>query len=275
MNMWYVIQTFTGKEQEVAACINLKIDKHLFNRCFVPLYEDVWRKGGVGHISIKRMFAGYVFVHTDTPIELYEELKRFPKLTILLYTREKEFKELLSLHPEEEVFFDTILSEGTMRVSYVHVDGKGKIDTIIGPLHDYADHIVKVDLSHRRAMVEIPMLGETKTVKFGLWTDRDEKLGWIEEAKKKPEDYKIKVSGTSRKATGSAENYADRSKGAGVIAAEYNPGDKVICTRGIYGDTPLEIVEVRLKKSTVILAVPMFGTLTKVEMSMDDITPVE
>lgn len=272
--MWYVIQTFTGKEQEVAACINLKIDKRLYNRCFVPLYEDVWRKGGVGHISIKRMFAGYVFIHTDTPTELYEELKRFPKLTILLYTKEKDFKELLSLYPEEEAFFDTILSEGTMRVSYVHVDKKGKIDTIIGPLHDFADHIVKVDLSHRRAMVEIPMLGEMRTVKFGLWTDRDEKISWIEEAKKNPEDYRINVTGTSRKATGSAENYADR-KGGTVSAIEYNPGDKVICTRGIYGDTPLEIVEVRLKKSTVILAVPMFGTLTKVEMPFDDITPAE
>ena len=244
-SMWYVIQTFTGKEQEVCTCINLKVDHSLFSRCFVPLYEDVWRQGGVGHISVKRVFPGYVFIETDRVVDLYMELKRFPKLTILLYTTNEEIKDFPPLHEEEEVFFDTILSDGLMRVSFVHLISKGRI--VIGPLGSYTEHIVKVDIAHRRALVEIPMLGETRRVKFGLWTDRDEKILWIEEAK------------------------GLGVKNEDIAAVDIKPGDKVICIRGIYGDKPLEVAEVKLKKNSVLLNVPMFGSLTKVEMGFEDV----
>ena len=42
--MWYVIQTVNGQEQQVCTWINQRMDHTLFERCFVPLYEDVWRK---------------------------------------------------------------------------------------------------------------------------------------------------------------------------------------------------------------------------------------
>ena len=52
--MWYVIQTVNGQEQQVCTWINQRMDQTLFERCFVPLYEDVWRKEGVGHISVRK-----------------------------------------------------------------------------------------------------------------------------------------------------------------------------------------------------------------------------
>lgn len=42
--MWYAIQTVNGQEQQVCTWINQRMDHILFERCFVPLYEDVWRK---------------------------------------------------------------------------------------------------------------------------------------------------------------------------------------------------------------------------------------
>ena len=56
--MWYVIQTVNGQEQQVCTWINQRMDQTLYERCFVPLFEDVWRKEGVGHISVKKTFAG-------------------------------------------------------------------------------------------------------------------------------------------------------------------------------------------------------------------------
>ena len=174
----------------------------------------------------------------------------------------------MPLYPEEEQFFENILRAGIMRGSYVHPDKKGKLDTIIGPLRHYADHILKVDLPHRRAMAEIPILGEERNVKFGLWLDKDEKIDWIEEAKKDPEAYKI---APTRAASGK-----QKSKPSGkMIPSDYQPGDHVICIRGLYGDTPLEIAEVREKKGTVLLKVPMFGNVTNVEMSIDDVEKVK
>ena len=82
--MWYVIQTVNGQEQQVCTWINQRMDHILFERCFVPLYEDVWRKEGVGHISVKKTFAGYVFIKSDQPEAVYEELRKIPRFANLL-----------------------------------------------------------------------------------------------------------------------------------------------------------------------------------------------
>lgn len=82
--MWYVIQTVNGEEQQVCTWINQMMDRAMFRRCFVPLYEDVWRKEGIGNISIRKMFGGYLFIETDRPEDVYEELRKAPGLTILL-----------------------------------------------------------------------------------------------------------------------------------------------------------------------------------------------
>ena len=46
----------------------------------------------------------------------------------------------------------------------------------------------------------------------------------------------------------------------------YQVGDQVINTTGIYGDTPLEIVEIRPGKNSVVVNVEIFGNMTRVEM---------
>lgn len=158
--MWYVIQTMAGKEHEVCMWINTFVDKSLYSRCFVPLYEDVWRKEGIGHISIKKLFAGYLFVETDSP-----------KMSVILSSDTDEEKFFLPLHKEEEVFFDTILSDGIMKVSYIHLNHAGRINQVIGPLQSFLDNILRVDIPHRRAIVDVPLLGEVRRLKLDC--------GWI------------------------------------------------------------------------------------------------
>ena len=171
--MWYVIQTVNGQEQQVCTWINQRMDQTLFERCFVPLYEDVWRKKGVGHISVRKTFAGYVFIKTDRPDEVYEELRKIPKLAIMLsdqldQNNQKE-KTFIPVSAEEEQFLRSIYMDGIMRVSYIEKNSEGKITSIIGPLEKYKDYIVKLDLSHRRAVVEIPFFKQDCRMKFGLW----------------------------------------------------------------------------------------------------------
>lgn len=186
--MWYVIQTVNGQEQQVCTWINQRMDQTLFERCFVPLYEDVWRKKGVGHISVRKTFAGYVFIKTDRPDEVYEELRKIPKLAIMLsdqldQNNQKE-KTFIPVSAEEEQFLRSIYMDGIMRVSYIEKNSEGKITSIIGPLEKYKDYIVKLDLSHRRAVVEIPFFKQDCRMKFGLWCEKDAKIPWIEEEKR-------------------------------------------------------------------------------------------
>ena len=271
--MWYVIQTLSGKEHELCLWINTYVDKSLYERCFVPLYEDVWRKEGIGHISIKKLFPGYLFVETDKPEQIHEALKEKAQFTMLLSMEDKGGKIFVPLHSMEEEFFDSILSDGLMKVSYIHRDRSGKFDIVIGPLQLYIDRIVRIDLPHRRAIVDIPFLGEDRKLKFGLWLDNDPKQDWIEQEKKNRTQNKednVPTNHWDWKAWKKINDDRRKTEIADDIYG-YKVGDDVINTTGIYGDIPLKIAEIRPDKNSVIVNVMLFGSSTKVEMRVEDI----
>lgn len=277
--MWYVIQTMSGKEHEICMWINTYVDKSYYRRCFVPLYEDVWRKEGIGHISIKRMFTGYLFLDTDTPEKVHEALRDIPEMTVLLSVPGREGRDFVPLNKEEEEFFDTILSDGIMKVSYFHMGRNGKINKVIGPLQSFQDNIVRLDLPHRRAFVNIPMLGEERRLKFGLWLEQDPKIDWIEEEKKKNRNHEETseeqpLSQPNNPWDWKAWKKLNQEKKKKYIDEElygYKAGDHVINTTGIYGDTPLEIVDIYPDKNSVVVNVLLFGNITRVEMGMQEI----
>ncbi len=262
--MWYVIQTVNGQEQQVCTWINQRMDHALFERCFVPLYEDVWRKEGVGHISIKKTFAGYVFIQTDRPDEVYEELRKIPKLAIMLSDQpdqnNKSEKTFIPVSAEEEKFLSSIYTNGIMRVSYIEKNTNGRVTSIIGPLEKYRDCIVKLDLSHRRAVVEIPFFGQKRRMKFGLWCEKDAKLPWIEEEKR------IRKKSTE----------ACCVKEIRITSAiDLQTGDYVINTGGVCGDQALKVIGVDERKRTVNVEMELFGELLSVQMSVEDVEKTE
>ena len=260
--MWYVIRTFTGKENEVCMWINLHVDKQLYSRCFVPLYEDVVRREGIGHIMIRRMFddknvafqtaelgkvdlgggGTIVFLESDDPEAVDIALKQMPEYSAVMAAPGEKEKLFLPIHRDEELFLDSILTDGIMRVSYIRTGRDHKIELAYGPLEKYIGNIVKLDLHHRRAVVRLPLFGEERQIKFGLWLDADPKLPRIEEEKKQ------------RRA-------ACR--------------DKVINTRGLFGDTPLKVVAVDPGRNSVTVSLSMFGRDTDMEMSMDEVVREE
>ena len=259
--MWYVIQTVNGQEQQVYTWINQRMDHTLFERCFVPLYEDVWRKEGVGHISVKKTFAGYVFIKSDQPEAVYEELRKISRFANLLsdqpdQKKQKE-KTFIPVSAEEEQFLSSIYIDGIMRVSYIEKNSEGRVTGIIGPLEQYSDYIVKLDLSHRRAVAEIPLFGQMRRMKFGLWCEKDEKIPWIEEEKRLRKNHIEEVC---------------RVKGNSITSAVgLQPGDYVINTRGICGDQTLKVTGVDERKRTVNVEMELFGELIPVQMNVEDV----
>lgn len=263
--MWYVIQTVNGQEQQVCTWINQRMDHTLFERCFVPLYEDVWRKEGVGHISVKKTFAGYVFIETDRPDEVYEELRKIPKFAVLLsdqpdQSNQKE-ETFIPVSGEEEQFLRSIYTDGIMRVSYIEKNSDGRVTSIIGPLEKYRDHIVKLDLSHRRAVAEIPLFGQMRRMKFGLWCEKDEKIPWIEEEKRLRKNHIEEVCRVEVKNVTSTTGL--------------QPGDSVINIQGICGDQTLKVIGVDERKKIVNVEMNLFGEIFSVQMNVDDVEKTE
>ncbi len=284
--MWYVIQTHSGSEHDVCTWINTYVDQSLFERCFVPLYEDVWRKDGIGHINVKKLFPGYVFVETDNINAVYVKLKELPKMTSVLSMDGDKGDFLTPIYSEEEEFLNTILSGGMLRVSYVEINKNRKIKNIIGPLEYFRNNIIKMDVPHRRAIVELEMMGEIRTIKFGLWMDVDPKIEWIENAKKELStaiDKQVAADGSWQMHNDlRPENIWDWKAWRDINAKRkeeveddemygFKVGDYVINTTGVCGETPLEVVKINSSKKTIIVKMAIFGNDTSVEMSIDSV----
>lgn len=191
--MWYVIQTETGKEEEILLLMRNIIPEELCQYCFLIWAEWPRRAGGQWNIVKKNMFPGYIFVETEEPEELFQRLKKVPGLTKLLGGDRCEF---IPLGAEEERFFRMIgekegnctrenratkCGAGTdkrkrycllVRPSTVRVDEEGKLEILNGVLQSFKEEIVTVNLHKRYAVVRVRMLGE-KTVLFGLAMEKD------------------------------------------------------------------------------------------------------
>ena len=134
--MWYVIQTQTGREQELTECIERVLKGNGYRACFVIEQECVWRNAGELLAYQKPLFPSYVIADTDTPEEFFLALKRVPKLSKLLRTdcefwaiREEEKKLLCQMMELSSVGNDT-----SSAAPLVTLDEDGNILTAQGPL---------------------------------------------------------------------------------------------------------------------------------------------
>lgn len=171
--MWYVIQTITGKEQELVEVIDRVLAGCGYEKCFVIRRECVWRIEGQYRVHLEMLFPSYVFVETDMPEIFFFALKRIPKLTKLLggdglfWTVKREEEELLRrMVGGDETYI--------VRRSPVKVDEAGEIISAGGILKEYLGQIVKKRLRKRSVVIEIPFLGERKRVQVGILVEGEE-----------------------------------------------------------------------------------------------------
>ena len=85
--MWYVIQTYSGNEHVVMKLFEEVADRARYNKCFVPMFEDVRKKDGKGQIVLKKFFPGYIFIETESPAYINEILREIPDFTRVLGTQ--------------------------------------------------------------------------------------------------------------------------------------------------------------------------------------------
>ena len=189
--MWYVLQTMTGREEELVHYIEEIVSKELYTDCFVAYYERVWRKQQESVVHVERLFPGYVFIVSDTPKELYLCLKKVPAMSKMIADGNFDF---LSIEEEEEAFFANMLkNQHIVRLSYVELDGKGRILRVCGPLKEYADSIVKAQYKKRYVIIRLKMMGSYKTVALGVILKEDIqqeiRYGKVETPQEMPELY--------------------------------------------------------------------------------------
>ncbi len=252
--MWYVIQTKSGEEEQVRLLLQSLQESGVYERCFLPLYEEVRRSRGEYRILFKRMFPGYFFVDTDAPEEIYQTLRRIPEFTRLLGAEDEDGAKLfLPMKAEEEDFLTSLMDDGIMHASYICMKER-RIDKIIGPLAKYKNHIAKLDIPHRRAIVEVEMFGGKRKIRFSLWLTGDPPLPWL-----------------VRKFDNEQEKALD--EGAEIDIGIY-PGDRVVDETGLYGDMVFTVRRVDALHRTIHTGFEMMGTTAGLEISADNVRKI-
>lgn len=169
--MWCVLQTLTGKEEDLVRMIKKIVPVEVYSDCFVAYYERIWRKQGKSQVHVERLFPGYIFVITDNPQQLFLQLKDVPAMSKLMSDGSFAF---LSLEKEEEDFFQDILGEKRIvQLSYVKTNGKGNVHIASDPLSKYRSQVLRYQLKKRYVIIRLQMLGKEKTVALGIILDED------------------------------------------------------------------------------------------------------
>ena len=103
--MWYVIQTLSGQEEKTADMIRKFVGPDFIEECFVPKRERLKKFHGSWNKEEEVLFQGYAFVISDRPEELYEELKKVPKLAKVL-GRDTDY--FFALGEKEKKFVESV-----------------------------------------------------------------------------------------------------------------------------------------------------------------------
>lgn len=173
--MWYVIQTITGKEEELMSMIGTVLDGDLYTDCFVMEAEWMKRLGGKWEMQLRPMFPGYVFIDTKEPERLFQELKGVPMFSKILGSGQFEFTPVT---PEETVLLKLLTKreDGPQRIvclSEVRIDEQGR-RSIKGALQYFEDSILKIETHKRYAAIKIHILGKERTLILGIKLEKDE-----------------------------------------------------------------------------------------------------
>lgn len=182
-DMWYVIQTMTGKEQNLVDAIGNVFNGNrdgnkeelTYKRCFVLMRECIWRIEGQLRVHIEPLFPSYVFVETDDPDAFFIALKEVPKLAKLLGSEGSFW----SINAEEEQFLSRMTETEEckepylVRRSLVRVDSEGRIVSAEGVLKHYMGQIVKQRLRKRSVIIEVPFMGELRRIQLGIRLTED------------------------------------------------------------------------------------------------------
>lgn len=123
--MWYVVQTTVGSEKQIAEKLNRVYSEHAENPCFVLLKERTWRREGIYQIGVEPMFPGYIFVDTEDPQRLEENVHRLAGKAQLLMDGQ-----VFAIESSEEMLFKELIrgdSQHTVRRFLVHANEAGEI----------------------------------------------------------------------------------------------------------------------------------------------------
>ena len=164
--MWYVIQTASGREDDIAKCLKRQGIKAL-----VPKENRLIRNGGLWRRKEYILFAGYVFVEMCYNAENYYKVKNIPG--VIRFLGDSRNPSTLSYMEAEWITLLTGRDNKPIEPTVVRICEDGSMKAVNGVLERFENRIVKVDRRNRKATFELTVCGETKEVQLSIVLEED------------------------------------------------------------------------------------------------------
>ena len=161
--MWYVIQVFTGTEENIRLQCEKLIDTEVLEKCFIPYYEEKKKYDGQWHVNTKVLFPGYVFLVSEQVDGLKEQLHRVLGLSKLIGTGE----EIIPLSEDEVKLLEKLGKKEQVVEMSVGVIENDCVKILEGPLRGMEGCIRKIDRHKRKAWIEVEMFGRSMEMQVG------------------------------------------------------------------------------------------------------------
>jgi transcriptional antiterminator NusG len=163
--MWYVIWTFSGKEERLRSAIEKNVPSDAYNRCAIPKRKIKKRIRGKWESVEQRLFPSYVFVETEDIGRFNDELKKIHGFSVILHNEDDYY---CPLSRDEKHFLLSLIGLGETVEESIGIKKGSEIVVISGPLVGMEGQIRKIDRHKRIAILEMELFSRKTEVKVSL-----------------------------------------------------------------------------------------------------------
>lgn len=162
---WYVIQVYTGDEDEMIDLFRPLIKPELGEEVFTMRKKKVLHGREGRYTANLPMFPGYIFIKTDDIMRIRKEMRVIVQFKRILRAGNREF---MPLYREEVRVFEQLGGpEHVVEISIGFKEGD-EIGVLDGPLVLYTGKIEKINRHKRTAMIRAMFMGEERVIPVGL-----------------------------------------------------------------------------------------------------------
>lgn len=176
--VWYLIQTWAGREEDMAEEIRRTIPDSMYEECFVIGQERIWRRQQQSVVHVESMFPGCVFLvckktmpllcHRKTALAMAPAAPAFGRGAVW-----GDFTFLPLMREDVDFLLKISGRDHVARLSYVGKNNQGQICQMAGPLVSCREQVERYQFKKRYALVRRRFLGEERGIVFGIMLKED------------------------------------------------------------------------------------------------------
>lgn len=169
--LWYLLKTWTDREEEVVKEIRRAVPPQMYDECFVLYQERIWRKQQKSVVQLRPVFPGCAFLTCPEGKPIWHQLESIPAVSRLIAFGSLT---ILPMMAEDARFLEKISgTEHIVRLSYVMKDEEGNISRLSEPLRTFQGQVDKIQYKKRYAMVHHRLWGEERAFVLGIVLKED------------------------------------------------------------------------------------------------------